>query len=69
MFRPRGVIIRLASMGSKYVAERIILYKAVFDSCLFIPYFIAQHNGMHNFKIRDFNLLCQTVSVFSHMDS
>jgi hypothetical protein len=27
------------------------LYKIVFDGCLFTPYFIVQHKGMHKFKI------------------
>ena len=26
-----------------------LFYKRVFDSYLFIPYFIVQHNGTHNF--------------------
>ena len=28
-----------------------ILYKVVFDGYLLFPYFMVQHNGMHNFKI------------------
>jgi len=37
-------------MESKHVAVRI-LYKVVFDGYFVFPYFIVQHNGMHNFKI------------------
>lgn len=64
-------------IGSKNVAVRI-LYKIVFDVYLSVPYFIVQHNGVHNFKIeklyimriiiywnvRPFNLVCRNVHVF-----
>jgi len=37
------------SITSKHVAVRI-LYIVVLDGCLFVSYFVVQHNGMHNFK-------------------
>jgi hypothetical protein len=37
-------------MGSKHVANGLF-YKVAFDGYLLIPYFIVQHNGVHNFKI------------------
>jgi hypothetical protein len=40
-------------IGSKHVAVQI-LYKVVFDGYLFVPSFLVQHNGMHNFKITAF---------------
>jgi len=32
-----------------------LFYKVVFDGYLFIPYFIVQHNGMHNVQTRYFS--------------
>jgi hypothetical protein len=40
-------------IASKHVAVQM-LSKVVFDGYLFIPSFIAQHNGMHNVKITTF---------------
>jgi hypothetical protein len=38
---------------SKHLAV-LILHEVVFDGYLFIPYFIVQHNGMHNFAIKKY---------------
>jgi hypothetical protein len=38
-------------MGSKRV-NVWLFYKFVFEVCLFIPYFVFQHSGKYNFKIK-----------------
>ena len=71
-----GVIIRLAcktyivveatlmtALGRNMLPSELF-HKFVFDGYLFIAYFIAKHNSVHNFKITDKNKVMKRLHQF-----